>query len=156
MKELYTDADWQHIQAQLRRRLYTILAVAALFLAAAVFTFIRRTEIPTVILVILAGAVLIFGLEMFWLPVHRYEVLVRSARKGRTHTETLIFDHIEPEVSLVDGVSCTSLVFLGSPDKHGTREQLYYWDREIPLPAFTPGRSYEISYTGKNIVAWGE
>ena len=62
----------------------------------------------------------------------------------------------EPDVSSVDGVSCLSLIFLGDADKHGSREQLLYWDEEIPLPALQEGQSYTVRFTGRNIIAIGE
>ena len=55
---------------------------------------------------------------------------------------------------MVDGVSCRGLIFLGEPDKHGIREQRYYWDNQLPLPAFRPGEAITLKYTGKNIIAW--
>ena len=47
-----------------------------------------------------------------------------------------------------------SLIFLGEPDKHGIREQRYYWDNELPLPAFNSGDQITIKYTGKNIIGY--
>ena len=55
---------------------------------------------------------------------------------------------------MVDGVSYRSLVFLGDPDKHGTRERMFYWDSELPLPDFRPGQAVTIRYTGKMIIAY--
>ena len=54
----------------------------------------------------------------------------------------------------MDGVACRSLIFLGQADKHGTREQRFYWDEEIPLPAFNPGDQVTLKYTGRTIIGY--
>ena len=51
-------------------------------------------------------------------------------------------------------MACRSLVFLGTPDKHGVREQMLYWDSQIPLPDFRPGEDLLIQYTGKMIIGY--
>ncbi len=154
MQNLYTSADLDRIHSQLVRRIVWMLCIAAVFLGVAVWSMVIRLQWVTVSAVIAAGTVLIFGTEMFCRPVYAYEKLIRGALHGRNHTENLVYDHLEPESSMVDGVSCRSLVFLGTPDKHGTREQLYYWDAQIPLPAFESERTYAVRYTGKNIIGY--
>ncbi len=156
MQDLYTGADLDRIHAQLKKRVIAMFAVCAVLLAVCVYSMVIRMQVLTIVSVILIGAVLIFCTEMFCRPVYAYEKLIRSALRGRSHTETMVYDHPEPEVSLVDGVSCRSVVLLGAPDKHGTREQMLYWDEQLPLPAWTEGKNYAIKYTGKNIIGWGE
>ena len=63
-------------------------------------------------------------------------------------------ENLEEETSVVDGVACRVLIFLGKPDKHGTKEQQFYWDRELPLPAFNPGDEVTLKYTGRNIIGY--
>jgi hypothetical protein len=104
----------------------------------------------------LAGVFSIFFVELFCLPHVRYRRLIRSALSGRRHTRDLVYDHSETEVSTVDGIPCRSLIFLGDPDKHGSREMLLYWDNEFPLPALVPQTVYTVDYTGKNIIGLQE
>ena len=59
---------------------------------------------------------------------------------------------MEPDRSVVEGVACRSLIFLGDPDRHGSREMLLYWDQELPLPEMEAGRAYTVWYTGRNII----
>ena len=73
---------------------------------------------------------------------------------GRNHTETMEFKEAESEIFVVEGVPCRSLIFLGAPDKHGTREQRFYWDRELPVPPFTPGEQVTLKYTGRTIIGY--
>ena len=154
MNELYSQQDLQAIQEQLKKRKLVLGLVSLLLIAVLVLSLIRRVEWLTTLSLILFGSALIFGIEMFLRPLIRYQKLILSALNGRSHTETLIYDHPEPDLSMVDGVSCRSLVFLGTPDKHGTRDQMYYLDALKPFPEWRPGESLQIRYTGKMILAW--
>ena len=154
MRELYTDETLSGISAQLKKRLTLIIVIAAVFAVVGILSFIPRVQWLTVAAFIIAGVILIFGVELFCLPLHRYRKLLQSALYGRTHTGDFVFDHLEPDESLVDGVPCLSMVFLGDPDKHGTRDQMFYWDREVPLPDFAQGQTVTLHYTGKNIIGF--
>ena len=154
MRELYTDETLNGIRGQLKKRTTVIVIIAAVFAAVGIWSFISRIQWLTVAAFIVAGAVIIFGVEMFCLPLRRYSKLLETALHGRTHTGDFIFDHLEPDESLVDGVPCLSMVFLGDPDKHGTRDQMFYWDRELALPQFTKGQTVTLHYTGKNIIGF--
>ena len=156
MQDLYTSMDLGRIHAQLKQRVIAMFSVCAVLLAVCVYSLVVRMQALTIVSVILIGAVLIFCIEMFCKPLYAYEKLIRSALRGRSHTETMVYDHPEPDTSLVDGVSCRSLVLLGAPDKHGTRETMLYWDEQLPLPPWTEGKPYSVKYTGKNIIGWEE
>ena len=96
MQDLYTAADLNRIHAQLVKRLIAVFSVCAVLLAVCVYSLVVRIQVLTIVSVILIGAVLIFCVEMFCRPVYAYEKLIRSALQGRSHTETLIYDHPEP------------------------------------------------------------
>ena len=154
MKDLYTEKDLAALRARIGKRQLVLVCVSMVWLALAVVSLVLRVEWLTVVAVVLLGASLIFGLEMFCLPLKRYARLMEAALHGRSHTETFVYDHLEPESSLVDGVSCRSLVFLGEPDKHGSRDQMYYWDENIPLPPFSEGQTVTLRYTGRTIIGY--
>lgn len=154
MQDLYTDKDYAEISAQLKKR-YLLLGIAcAVLLTVFIWFMIARYEVPAVIALFLLCAVAIFVIDLLCLPLHRYRKLLAAALTGRTHTETLEFDHLEKEISVVDGVRCRSMIFLGAPDKHGDREQRFYWDMERPLPGFRPGQQVTLKYTGRNIIGY--
>ncbi len=155
MHDLYTRQDLDTLQAQLNRRLIVIGLIALILFGLAVWSMIARVEWLTVVLVFLTGSVLIFSLELFCRPLWAYRRLLRSALGGRTHESVLVYDHTEPDSSLVDGVVCLSLIFLGEADKHGSREQLFYWDRQKEVPAFQSGEPVTLKYTGKMIIGYG-
>ena len=154
MKELYSDSYRSSVRSQLSRRIIPLCVLAGVLLALAVWAFIARRQALAVSAVLVLGAALIFSLDVLCKPLWQYDRFLSSALSARNHTDSLIFDHPESEISVVDGVSYRSLVFLGDPDKHGTRERMFYWDSELPLPDFRPGQAVTIRYTGKMIIAY--
>ena len=156
MTELYSENDLQQIDQQLKKRYIIIGIVFGLFLALVIWSFIVRIQWLSMVSVFLACAVAIFGIDLFCLPLHRYRKLIISALTGRTHVGVFEYQEQEPEPSLVEGISCRGLIFLGEPDKHGSREQRFYWDTEHPLPAFQPGTPVTLKYTGRNIIGWSQ
>ncbi len=154
MQELYSQKDIASLNAQIKKRYLVLAIILCLLLALVIWSVVIRTEWLTMVAVSLMGAVCVFVIEMFILPLIRYRRLMLTAFQGRTHTETMEYAHTEPEISMVDGVACRSLVFLGAPEKHGVREIQYYWDVHKPLPDFAPGEKVTLKYSGKNILAW--
>jgi hypothetical protein len=154
MTDLYTDKDLLAISAQLKKRYILLGCGLAVFLALFIFSMVIRLEWLSMVSVFLFCSLAVFVIEMFCLPLHRYKKLINAALTGRSHVETLEYKETEAETSVVDGVTCLGLIFLGAPDKHGTREQRFYWDREIPLPAFNPGDQVTLKYTGRNIIGY--
>ena len=154
MHDLYSEKDLRLLSGQLKKRYLAMGALMTVFLAAFIVSMIIRVEWLSIVMFVFLFGVAVFMIEMFCLPLHRYKKLISSALTGRTHTETLEYDQTEDDSSVVDGVRCRGMIFLGSPDKHGAREQRFYWDEEIPLPAFTPGSQVTLKYTGRNIIGY--
>ena len=154
MIELYTDRDYTRISSRLKKRCLLLGIALAVFLALFIFFMIKRYEWPAIISLFLFFSVMVFVIDLLILPLSRYRKLVAAALTGRTHTGTFEFVRPEEEVSMVDGVRCQGLLFLGEPDKHGTREQRFYWDLERPIPAFTSGQQVTLKYTGRNIIGY--
>ena len=154
MQQLYSEFRLIALRAQLKKRGLLLGCVALVFLALLVYSLVVRVQWLSTVALILFGACLIFGLDIFCLPIIRYARMVDGALHGRNHTDTLEYDHLEPDSSVVDGVVCRSLVFKGEPDKHGTRDQMYYWDQALPLPDFRPGQSVTLRYTGRLIIGY--
>ena len=149
---LYSDESLAAVQQKLNRRLAVLYAVLCAGLAVFVWLAVIRAEIPAIVAFCVTGCFLIFWLNMFCMPLVKYRRLIRTALHGRSHTRTLEFAGVEPEESVIDGVVYRSLLFLGEPDKHGTREQQLYWDRELPLPDFQPGQQVTLQITDRMII----
>ena len=156
MKELYSAEMLASLNGKLKKRWILVGVISALLLAGFVWSVAVRMEWLSVVSVVLLGIFLIFFIEMFCRPLLDYRKLVVSALSGRSHDRVMEYVRTDPDLSRVDGVSCLSLIFLGDADKHGSREQLLYWDEEIPLPALQEGQSYTVRFTGRNIIAIGE
>ena len=156
MKELYSAEMLASLNGKLKKRWILVGVISALLLAAFVWSVVIRVEWLSIVLLALLGIFLIFFIEMFCRPLLDYRKLVVSALSGRSHDRVMEYVRTDPDLSRVDGVSCISLIFLGDADKHGSREQLLYWDEEIPLPALQEGQSYTVRFTGRNIIAIGE
>ncbi len=154
MHSLYSEKDLQQISDQLKKRYLLLGCGLAVILALLVFSMVIRLQWLTVVSFILFFSVSVFVIELFCLPLHRYKKLVVSALTGRSHIETMEYKCMESETSIVDGVSCRGIVFLGEPDKHGTREQRFYWDEELPLPVFREGDQVTLKYTGRTIIGY--
>ena len=154
MNELYSEKDYAAIHSQLHRRLLILGVLTLALLGLAIWSMVIRNQVLTLACVIGIGFSLIFGLEIFARPLRSYEKMLSGALCGRSHEETFEYSHLEPETSMVDGVACRSLVFLGEPDKHGTREQMYYWSKELPLPDLKAGDQVTLRYTGKMIIGY--
>ena len=156
MRDLYSENDLLQISAQLKKRYFLLGTFLLIPLALFVWSLVIRLEWLTMVSVFLFFAAAVFVVDLFCLPLHRYKKLLSSALTGRSHTETLEYKETEADPSVVDGVTCLGLIFLGQPDKHGTREQRFYWDSEIPLPAFCAGDQVTLKYTGRNIIGYQE
>ena len=154
MQDLYSDKDYADISSQLKKRYLCLGILCAFFLALFILAMVTRTEWLAIASLILFFVSMVFVIDLFCLPLSRYRKLIAAALAGRTHTETLEFSKLEEEISVVDGVRCRGMIFLGAPDKHGSREQRFYWDAERPLPAFQPGQQVTLKYTGRNIIGY--
>lgn len=154
MYDLYSEKDLQMLSAQLKKRYLATGCVMAVFLAVFVVSLVIRAEWLSIVSFILFFASGVFLFDMFCVPLRRYKKLILSALTGRSHTEVLEYEKTEADTSVVDGVPCLGMIFLGTPDKHGSREQRFYWDRELPVPAFTPGEQVTLKYTGRNIIGY--
>jgi len=155
MQDLYSEKDLQQVSSQLKKRYVLLACGLAVFLAAFIYSMTLRVEWLSMVFFFFFFALAVFVIDMFCLPLHRYKKLLIAAFTGRNHTETLTFDRVEEEASVVEGVACRGLIFLGAPDKHGEREQRFYWDRELALPAFVSGEQVALKYTGRNIIGYG-
>ncbi len=152
MHKLYDEEMFTSLKGQIKKRTMLALSVLLVFLAAAAFTVAlddgkeNRPIIATTVLVICAGCSFLFLWEMTVQPLRCYARHMNSALHGRTHAVRVIFDSVGANDSMVDGVRFRDLIFLGDSDKHGDRERLFYWDRELPLPDFQPGQEIDVTY----------
>ena len=151
MPALYSEHTCDPINRQLKNRLTLLIVLEVILLGVFVWAMISRIQWLAITAALLAGCFGIFFIDLFCMPLFRYRRMVRNAMSGRQREKEMEFARLEPDVSVVDGVPCRSLIFLGDPDKHGSRDILLYWDNEFPLPELEPGETVSVEYTGKNI-----
>ena len=153
MKELYTPETLSGLNRRLKARWIILGAVSAVLLGLIVWAMIARIEWLALASVAVCGVFAVFWTGMFCRPLMDYRKLVRSALTGRPRGASLEFVRAEPQVSTVAGVPCRGLIFLDEPDKHGTRDRLFYWDADFPLPELAEGAVYAFRYVGRSITA---
>ena len=155
MQDLYTKESYTAIDTRVKQRFLLLGIACGLLIGTAVFSALVKPPIEwlTMVSVLLAGCTAIFVIDLLCMPLVRYRRLIRGALTGRSHTKTMEFVRFEPDISVVEGVACRGEIFLGDPDKHGSREQLFYWDAQLPLPSLAEGQEYEVRYCGRNIIA---
>ena len=160
MHDLYSETDLQAIRGQLKKRLFVLLAVSAIFLAAVIYTLIldnhkdHRPEALTTAVTLLWGFTLIFGWDVFCRPLRCYAKHLNAALHGRTHTVSVEFSRASEDTSVVDGVTYRDLVFLGDADKHGDRDRMFYWDVQLAEPPFRTGEQVTLCYYDKFITGY--
>ena len=160
MQSLYTEQNLADLKKQIRKRLILlfILLAAALILTASTLLMDdhreNRPEIYTTLAVVLSGCAVIFIYDLLIHPLRAYARHIDTSLHGRSHEITVVFDHLNAEDSVVEGVTFRDLIFLGEPDKHGTRERMFYWDLELPLPEFTQGQQITLRYYDRFITAY--
>ena len=154
-RDLYSDKHLAASSGRLRTRWIILAAVTVPLLALFVWSMIRRIQWVSMASVIAAGVFSVFWIDLFCMPEIHYRKLVITALTGRNHVQAMEFSRMEPDPVMTDGVPCRALIFLGEPDKHGSREQLYYLDQSLPLPELTPGQTYTLKYSGRIIIGIG-
>ena len=153
MPALYSEHTCDPINRQLKNRLTLLIVLEVILLGVFVWAMISRIQWLAITAALLAGCFGIFFIDLFCMPLFRYRRMVRNAMSGRQREKEMEFARLEPDVSVVDGVPCRSLIFLGDPDKHGSREMRLYWDQQIPMEEMVPGDVYAVVYSGMMITA---
>ncbi len=160
MISLYTEEQLQALKAQIRRRLLLVGLLFLLFLALFIITLIlddhkqNRPELWTTLIVILGGGAMIFCYDLLLRPLLSYRRHMEAALHGRCHETKVVYDHQNSEISVIESVPYQDLIFLGEADKHGDREQMFYWDTEFPSPPFVPGQEVTLRYFDRFIIAY--
>lgn len=160
MEKLYTEEYLAALQGQIRRRRLVLLAIIAVCLVGLVLLLMtdngkeNRPVVPATLALILTGAVIIFFWDMLIRPLTAYARHVDASLHGRFHETTVVFDHLNEETSMVEGVAYRDLIFLGEADKHGDRDRMFYWDQELPLPDFKQGQEISVQYFDRFITGY--
>ena len=160
MRDLYTEQDLASVRGQLKRRLLLLGLISAVLLVVIVLVLLsdnHKTNRPEALvtgLVVVLGFTVVFFWDLLCRPLRCYARHLNDALHGRSHEAEVEFCRPGGETSTVDGIVCSSLIFLGEADKHGDRERLFYWDGQLQVPSFTPGAPFRVKYYDRFIVGY--
>lgn len=141
---VYSTADYDAIQNQIRLRAIAISVPCVLLLAGVIVSLILRVEAVTTVCTILIGAILIFCWDLFLKPLCAYRKYIRNVLFGITHEAQLPFVSLSEDVNMVDGVACYSLTCQDTDAKGRPYDRLFYFDAQKDFPQFEPGEMLRI------------
>ena len=160
MKPLYTEQNLEELKKQINRRWAIWLALLAAGVVGLTVLLVmdnhktNRPELAATLVVLFTGIALIAFYDLLIHPLAAYRRHMNNSLHGRSHEAVVIFDHLNEEVSVVEGVTFRDMIFLGEADKHGDRERMFYWDQELPLPSFSKGQEVTLKYYDRFITGY--
>lgn len=151
---MYTEQDYQAISAQYKSRLSAVCLPAAALLGLAVFCFVRRIIWLGIASTILCGAVCIFCMELFVLPVKHYRRHLDNVLHGRVRSTTGAFKEMEEKAVPREGVKYYPMMLsVGNPD-NPEDDRLFYYDANLPRPDWKAGEIITVTAHDKAVGAW--
>ena len=151
---LYTEQDFMDIKRQLRRRAAALAGLSALLLAAVIASFALRRYWLTVALTALLSMLIVFVYDLLIRPVAAYQRHLDQVLHGRVRTATGIVKRVEEKTVMRDGVRFYPVLLNVGPKSEETDDRLFYFDANLPLPAWQIGESITVTAHDKAIGAW--
>lgn len=151
---MYTIADLTSVTRQKNKRYLLLALPCLLLLAGIVLSLIGRIEWLTTLLSVLLGILLIFCLDMFILPLVRYEKHLTHALHGKTRQITGWLKEMEENLADKEGLSFYPVILNVDKMENEEDDRLFYWDAHLPRPQWQPGQKLSFTYYDKCITAW--
>ena len=151
---MYSESDIADITGQLRRRTIFLLAVEALLLAALLASFFARVQWLSAALLSLMAVFLMAYLQTCLLPVRRYLDFLKNAVYGKTRQDALVLGSVETRSVMREGVRVYPVLMLAEHTKEGMEQRQYYFDANLPLPAWQQGERLKLTSHERMITAW--
>ncbi|NLM85609.1 MAG: hypothetical protein GX171_02830 [Clostridiales bacterium] len=151
---MYTQKDIDSIQGQLRQRIILWLVPAVLLLAGIIYSYTLRLEWLSGVLTALLMAMLVFAMTLSILPVKQYRDFLRNAVHGRNREETLVFDLIQSETVIREGVRFYPVTMRADTIKEELDERQFYFDANLPLPDWKQGERLNVRSHEKMVTGW--
>lgn len=151
---MYTQKDIDSIQGQLRKRIILWLVPAVLLLAGIIYSYTLRLEWLSGVLTALLMAMLVFAMTLSILPVKQYRDFLRNAVHGRNREETLVFDLIQSETVIREGVRFYPVTMRADTIKEELDERQFYFDANLPLPDWKQGERLNVRSHEKMVTGW--
>lgn len=151
---MYTTANLTAVTQQKNKRIALLAIPGTLLLAGIVVSLIFRLEWLTSLLSVVLGILLIFCLDMFILPLHRYEKHLAHALGGKTRQNTGWLKEMEENLVVKEGLPFYPVILNINKMENEEDDRLFYWDAHTPRPDWQPGQKLTLTSYDKRITAW--
>ena len=143
---MYTQQDWNDINALVKKRLlvtlvpgFSVMAVAfAIFIYGQVNRFENLWMLSSLLLLLAGGYMLLF-LGVYVRPAWIYRTNLRYLLNGRKRVTTGIFKEMSEDVSDRDGMEVYALLINVGDRNDPEDDRLFYYDAYKPAPAMPIG-----------------
>jgi len=143
---MYSDKDWEEINADLKKRWLNALVPSGIVLCAAIAIFVygqlSRNEylwMLTSALTILGGGYLLFFYGNSVRPALIYRRNLRYLLNGRKRVTTGIFKEFSEDVTDRDGMEVYAMLLNVGEKNDPEDDRLFYYDAYKPLPTMPIG-----------------
>lgn len=151
---MYTEQDYEDIRTQLGNRLIAFGIPAVLLLAGVVVSLVYRVEWATILLTALLGCACVFVYGLLLSPVIAYKKHLDGVLHGRTREIAGQFKEMGEAPALRDGVQFFPVTLSVGRMDEPKDDRLFYFDANLPRPAWQPGDALVLTVHDKAIGAW--
>lgn len=153
---MYSEKDWQEINALFKKRLLLTLVPSCAILAAAVAIFVygqlNRSENLwklTAFLTIVGGGYLLFFLGVYVRPVVIYRRNLRYLLTGRKRVTTGIFKEFSEDITDREGMEVHAMLLNVGERNDPEDDRLFYYDAYKPMPEMPLGTRVTVQSNDK-------
>ena len=151
---MYTEQDFSDIKAQKKKRALLMMIPCILLLAVIIYSLVIRMEALTVGLTIVLGCYFFFVHGLLYMPVNAYYQHMDQVMHGRTRTITGAFKEMNETAVLRDGVYYYPMLLNVGRMEDEEDDRLFYFDANLPRPAWEKGDMLTLTYHDKAVGAW--
>ncbi|MBQ3156639.1 MAG: hypothetical protein IJB81_06895 [Clostridia bacterium] len=148
---LYTQADLDAMNQQLRKRWVLLAIPCCILLAGLVSSLVIRLQWLSILTTIAIGAILIAGYDLALKPLRCYRRHLNTSLHGRTRECELPFVALSENIDVVDGVRFRQLLCADVDGKGRPYDRLFYFDAEKEFPPTEPGAMLHIVHYDLNV-----
>lgn len=151
---MYNEEGMLALHRQWTKRAWILLAIEIVLLAGVIVLATTRIEWAVTLATCVAGCFAVAYWELLVKPIRKYEQYQAGCLKGRSHEVEVLFQYLEEEPSLVDGVELRAMHCVEpTVDRHNEpKERLFYWDPQIEWPGFQENQRLMVTYHDRALV----
>ena len=149
---IYTEADVQAINHQVKRGLTVMGLSAAVAVVATVITLVYRVQWLTIAITLFWGSLTIFFWSMKMTPPLSYRRHLKEIHQGLSRQTLGQVVQLSEDLTHREGIDFYALIINIGEEDDPEDERLFYWDAQKPRPDFAPGDRLEIISHGNDII----